>query len=43
MDPERLDRIADIVAHMTLRSRKPTSEQVAALREIPGIGQPCGT
>lgn len=43
MDSERLDRIADIVAHMTLRSRKPTSEQVAALREIPGIGQPCGT
>lgn len=43
MDPLRLDRIAGIVAHMTLRGPHLTREQVAALREIPSVGQPCRT
>lgn len=43
MDPERLDRLADIVAHMTLRGPVTDDGRIAALRAIPGIGQPCDT
>ncbi|ADH90541.1 putative transmembrane anti-sigma factor [Ancylobacter novellus DSM 506] len=43
MDPERLDWLADIVAHMTLRGPGAEDERIAALRAIPGIGQPCDT
>ncbi|QEL22279.1 anti-sigma factor [Bosea sp. F3-2] len=42
MDPERLDRLADVIAKLTHQKQAPTDEQVAALRDVPNIGQPCG-
>jgi len=42
MDPERLDRLADVIAKLTRQKQAPTDEQVAALRDVPNIGQPCG-
>lgn len=42
MDPARLDRLADVIAKLTRQKQAPTDEQVAALRDVPNIGQPCG-
>lgn len=42
MDPARLDRFADLIAKLTRQKQVPTEEQIAALREVPNIGQPCG-
>ncbi|MGO4172778.1 anti-sigma factor family protein [Bosea sp. TAF32] len=42
MDPARLDRLADVIANLIRQKLEPTDEQVAALRDVPNIGQPCG-
>lgn len=41
MDPARLDRFADLIAKLTHQKQTPTEEQVAALKDVPNIGQPC--
>jgi hypothetical protein len=42
MDPARLDRLADLIAKLIRQQQAPTEELVAALREVPKIGEPCG-
>ncbi|OJY01218.1 MAG: hypothetical protein BGP04_23430 [Rhizobiales bacterium 62-17] len=41
MDPARLDRFADLIAKLTHQKQMPTEEQLAALRDVPNIGQAC--
>ena len=42
MDPARLDRLADLIATLIRQQQAPSEELVAALREVPKIGEPCG-
>ena len=38
----RLDRLAGLIARLIRQQQAPTEELVAALREVPKIGEPCG-